>query len=373
MAAHPAGGGRPPTSNMRRHLPGILVVLATTLLFLAGVAVWVQRQALETDDWVKTSNTLIKDPAIQQETANYVADQLVNQPQLTDRIRQILPPRADKLAPAIAGAIPELAQRATLRALRSGAFQTLWEQTNRVAHKQLVKAVTGDTSSTVVLDLRPMLGKVAQRVGLGPDVVNRLPPDRGRITIVRPKELVTARKIAHALKTLAIVLVVLPLLVMGAAVWSSPDRRRTLMQTGLGIFFAGVLLLLLRRILGHVIVGDLASAGAAEPAAQSTWDIGTSLLRQIAATVAALGLVVMLCAWLAGPARWATSTRHWMSPTLRDQPAIAFTLALLALVLLLALGIIPGSTRPVVVLIYIVLVVGGVFALRRQVQAETGN
>jgi type IV secretory pathway VirB2 component (pilin) len=358
---------------MRRRLPGILVVLATILLFFAGVAVWVQRQALNTDDWVKTSNALIKDPAIQQETASYVADQLTNQTGLTDKVGQILPGRFDKLAPAIAGAIPDLAEHATLRALQSGAFQKLWERTNRIAHKQLVKAVTGDTSSTVVFDLRPMLGQVAQRIGLGANVVNALPPDRGRITIVRPKELVTARKVAHALKTLAIVLLVLSLVVFVAAVWSSHDRRRTLMQTGLGIFLAGFLLLLARRILGHVVVGDLTSAGAAQPAAQSTWDIGTSLLRQIAATVVVLGVIVMICAWLAGTGKWATRTRGWISPTLREQPVIAFTLALVALVLLLALGIIPGSSRPVAVLIYIVLVVGGVAALRRQVQAEAGS
>jgi hypothetical protein len=357
---------------MRRRVPGILVVLASVVLFLAALAVWVARQALDTDDWVKTSSALIRDPAIQQETATYVADQLVDQPALTERIRQILPPRADPLAPTLAGAVPEVAERATLRALRSGAFQKLWEQTNRITHKQLVKAVTGDTSRTVVLDLRPMLGKVAERVGLGADVVNKLPPDRGRITIVRPEELVTARKIAHALKTLAIVLVLLALVLMVAAVWSSHDRRRTLIQTGLGIFFAGLLVLVLRRVLGHVIVGDLTTSGAAEPAAQSAWDIGTSLLRQIAASVVALGLVVMLCAWLAGPARWATRARRWMGPTLRDQPGIAFTVPLLALVLLLAVGILPGSSRPVLVLIYVVLVVAGVAALRRQVAAEAG-
>lgn len=358
---------------MRRRLPGFLVVLASFVLFLAGLSVWVARQALKTDDWVHTSAALIRNPAIQQETASYVADQLVNQAALTDRIRQILPPRVQKLAPTVAGAVPEFAERATLRALRSGAFQKLWDDTNRAAHKQLVKAVTGDTSRTVVFDLRPMLGQVATRIGLGADVVNKLPPDRGKITIVRPDELVTARKIAHALKTLAIVFVLLSLALLVAAVWSSHERRRTLMQTGLGIFFAGFVLLLLRRILGHVIVDDLTSGGASEPAAQATWDIGTSLLRQIAISVVALGLIVMASAWLAGPAKWATRVRGWIGPTLRDQPAIAFAVALLVLVVLLALSVIPGSSRPVLVIIYIVLVVVGVIALRRQVQAEAGN
>jgi hypothetical protein len=83
--------------------------------------------------------------------------------------------------------------------------------------------------------------------------------------------------------------------------------------------------------------------------------------------------VVIACAWLAGPARWAARGRHWMGPTLRDQPVIAFTVALGALLVLLLVGIIPGSGRPVLIGIYIVLVVGGVIALRRQVQAEAGN
>jgi hypothetical protein len=358
---------------MRRHLPGILVVLASLVLFLAAFSVWIARQALNTNDWVNTSNALIRDPRIQQETASYVADQLINDAAITQRIKQALPPRLDPLAPTIAGAVPEVAQRATLRALQSGAFQTLWEHTNRIAHRQLVSAVTGDTSRAVVFDLRPMLGQVAQRIGLGPNVVAALPADRGKITIVRPKELVTARKVAHALKTLQVVLVLLALVLMVAAVWSSHDRRRTLMQTGLGIFFVGLLVLVLRRIFGHVIVGDLTSGGASEPAAQATWDIGTSLLREIAATVVALGIVVMASAWLAGPARWSTRARGWISPTLREQPAIAFAVALVLLVLLLAIGIIPGSSRPVLVLIYVVLVVAGVAALRRQVQAEAGT
>src|SRR5947207_9048568 len=103
---------------MRRRLPGILVVLASLVLFLAAFSVWIARQALDTSDWVNTSNALIRDPRIQQETATYVADQLVNDAALTQRLKQILPPRIDPLAPTIAGAVPEIAQRATLRALQ---------------------------------------------------------------------------------------------------------------------------------------------------------------------------------------------------------------------------------------------------------------
>ena len=356
---------------MRRRWPGILVVLATIVLVLATLSVWVARQVLNTDDWVHTSTALIRNPAIQQETAAYVGDQ-IDQQAIEARIRTILPPRLSALAPAAAGGVSELAQRATLRALQSGAFQQLWETTNRAAHEQLIKLVNG-SGNAVVFDLRPMLGKVAGKIGLGADAVNSLPPDAGKVTIVKSDQLSTVRKAAKALRGLAIVLVLLWLVLTAAAVWLSHEKRRTIVQVGVGILSAGLLVLVLRRLLGHVVVGSITKGGASEPAAQATFDIGTSLLRQIAASVLALGLITMLCAWLAGPGRRATRVRGWMGPTLRDQPGIAYTAALVALLVLLVIGVIPGSGRIIPILIYIALAVAGVAALRREAMNDVAT
>jgi hypothetical protein len=310
---------------------------------------------------------------VQQATASYVADQLVDEQVVTNKLQGILPQQLQALAPTVAGGVDQLAERATLRAMRSGAFQGLWDATNRKTHEQFVALVTGKSDNKVVFDLRPMIGQVADRVGLGADVVNALPADRGRITVVKPKELQTAQKIGRVLRPLAWFLVFLMLAGFVLAVYLAPERRRMLMRAGIGIFFAGLLMLAVRRVLGHVIVDSIAGNGATAPAAESVWQIGTSLLRQIAASVLFAGVIVMLSAWLAGPASWATRTRAWMTPTLRDQPLIAYSVAIMALLILLMAGIVPGSARIVMVLVDLVLVVVGVTALRRQVISEAAR
>ena len=96
-------------------------------------------------------------------------------------------------------------------------------------------------------------------------------------------------------------------------------------------------------------------------------------MRQIAASVLALGLITVLCAWLAGTGRRATRVRGWMGPTLRDQPGIAYTAALVALLVLLVIGVIPGSGRIIPILIYIALAVAGVAALRREAMNDVAT
>ena len=353
-----------------RRLSTPLIVVASLLFFIGGFAAWVARQALDTDEWVDTSSALVRDPDIQEATSAYLADQLVDQDALTPRIREILPDRVDVLAAPAAGALAEVAERTALRLLRSGAFQTLWEETNRLTHEQLVDLVEGDKKQDIVFDLRPMLGQLAQRVGLGPEAVEQLPEDRGRLVIMDADELNTVRAIGRALKAIVWVLVILGLLLQVAAVYVASDRRRALLRTGIGLFIAGLALLLIRRLVGEHVVETLTSGGAAEPAAAATWEIGTGLLREISAGILFTGVIVMLCAWLAGPSRLGTRARTGLAPTLRESPGLAYTFALGLLLVLLAVGVVPGGARIVMVLIYVVLVVAGVAALRRQVTAE---
>jgi hypothetical protein len=356
---------------MRRRLPGVLVILASIVLLIGTLSVWIARQVLDTNDWVRTSNALIRDPRIQQATASYAADQLLQKGVLTQKLKEVLPPRLDPLAATAAGGLDEVAQRVTLRALQSGAFQKLWEETNRNAHKQLINVVEHASKGGVVFDLRPMLGQVATRIGLSPSVVDALPPDRGKVTIIKGDELSTVRSVMKALRGLAIFLVLLTLVLWVAAVWLSYDKRRTILQVGVGIFLVALVLLAVRRVLGHIVVDDLTSGGSGEPSAQATWDIGTSLLRQITGTLLVLGLIVIVCAAFAGPSRWATRTRRWLAPALRDQPVLVYSVAFALLLILLAVGLLPGSSRVIPVLIYLVLVFAGISVLRREALEET--
>ena len=60
----------------RRRTVKALVALGSVLAFLSVFAIWVERQALDTDDWVSTSGRLLENEEIRTKLADYLVDQL---------------------------------------------------------------------------------------------------------------------------------------------------------------------------------------------------------------------------------------------------------------------------------------------------------
>jgi hypothetical protein len=100
-----------------------------------------------------------------------------------------------------------------------------------------------------------------------------------------------------------------------------------------------------------------------EPAADSTWEIGTSLLRAGGVALIGYGLVIVLGAWLAGLSKTATSLRRGLAPYLRDR-RIAYTAVGAVVLLVLWWNPTPGTSRLAPTLILVALFVAGVEALR---------
>jgi hypothetical protein len=55
-------------SRARRRTVKTLVVLGSVLAFLSAFAIWVERQALNTNDWVDTSGKLIQNEKVRANT-----------------------------------------------------------------------------------------------------------------------------------------------------------------------------------------------------------------------------------------------------------------------------------------------------------------
>jgi hypothetical protein len=68
--------GRSTESPKRAHrvMVPILLALASLALFTGAFAVWVNRQALNTDNWKTTSSKLLADEQIQAALAPYLVD-----------------------------------------------------------------------------------------------------------------------------------------------------------------------------------------------------------------------------------------------------------------------------------------------------------
>jgi hypothetical protein len=360
----------------RSVLRSVLVVLGTLLAFLAILAIWVSRQALETDQWTKTSSELLESPAVQTAVAGYLVDQLYANVDVAGQVRSALPKRAQPLAGAAAGALRRGAEDVTRRALGRPRVQELWEAANRNAHRQLVNVIEGGGTTvstqngTVTLNLKTLLDDVAQRTGVGSRVAAKIPPSAAQIRIVRSNQLATVQKIGKALKPLAAVLVLLTLACFGGAIALGEGRRRRVLRAaGFALIFAGAAALVTQKLLGDQVVSDLSSTASVQPAVADVWRIGTSMLREVAQATIAYGVVVVIGAWLAGPMGLAVSLREWMAPYLRDW-RIAYGVTAGVILLVLLWGPTEGTRRPVTALVLILLLAGGVEALRRQVAHE---
>src|SRR3954468_15636224 len=98
-----------------RVLPG----LGTFLTILAIFSIWADRQALNTDEWVNTTDKLLDHPDVQTALAGYLTDELYTNVDAQAEIAAELPPRAAPLAGRIAGALKQATNTAATRILAS--------------------------------------------------------------------------------------------------------------------------------------------------------------------------------------------------------------------------------------------------------------
>ena len=356
----------------------ILVALASLLAVLALLGGWVDRQLLNTDDWTATSAALLRDDAVRVPLADELSSELADGSRTREALQEVLPPRLQPLAGPAGSLVADGVQRAVQRILASGKVQSAWVTLNRLTHQQFVKLVDGEgtviNGNGVVLDLRPLAKQIAGQVGVDPSVVDRLPPDRGRIVIVRPHNLETLQKAGDVLGVLSWLPGILALALYALAVWlagNRPDgRRRALLASGAGLALAALLVLIIRRVAGNQIVEALTSGGPLAPAAHATWQIATTLLAELAAVMIIVGAGAMVGAWLAGDGKRASWLRGHFAPSLAERPDIAYALAALVYLVLVAWGPLSVLRRPLAIVIFGALLLAGVAAMRAQVQRE---
>ncbi len=354
-----------------------LVILGSVLAFLSVFAIWVERQALNTDDWVETSGRLIENETIRAALSDYLVDQLYENVDVETELEAKLPGDLKDLAGPAAGGLRQVAGDATEKVLETSTAQSLWEDANRSAHEQLIAVLEdkGDAVSTeggtVSLNLGSMLTNLADQVGIGADLAAKLPPDAAQIEILRSDELKTAQNIAVAVKGLALVLSILTFVVFGAAIYLSREGRWvTVLFSGIGLIAAGFVAIVAREIAGGVVVDQLVKVESAKPAGEAAWSISTSLMTSIATTVIVVGVLFAIAGWLASPTGSARATRRAIAPVL--QGYIAYVYAGLAI--LVCLYFITGPTQGLRSLLTTLIIAGmaafGIHELRKQTLEE---
>jgi hypothetical protein len=360
----------------RRGWARALVVLASVLVFAAILAVWANRQLLNTYNWTRTSTQLLEDRVIRDQLAIYLVDQMYANVDVPGELGEVLPERLQPLATPIAGGLRQLTEQAAREVLSRPRAQALWADANREAQLALLTTlesdsqVLSDTGGDVVLDLSALLDQMQERVGIGGRVADRLPTDAAQITIMRADQLESAQNGLKLIRGLPVMLVGLSLALFGLALAIAPGwRRNALRAYGIGFVVAGTAALLTEDQAGQALVNTLVQNEANEPAAVNAWTISTALLVEAAWAGIFYGLFMVIAASLAGPSQPAVAIRSAIAPY-ASRPAVAYATLVVFVVLLLWWASTPATREPALALILIVLLTAGTEALRRQLVRE---
>lgn len=363
--------------HRHRKTVAALLVAATVVTFIAIFSFWVNRQAMNTDNWVNTSGKLLENEDVRSRLSTYLVDQLYANVDVQAELVKVLPPQAAALAGPAAGGLRELAQQLTERALATAKFQELWAKANRVAHEHLLKIVDGGGSfvstgeGEVTLQLGAVVKELAEQVGLPGNLQEKLPADAAELKVLDSEQLGTMQKIAKAIRKLPVVLTILLLLLYGGAIYLARGRRREALRgAGFGFIVAGVLVLLLRSIAGGNVTDSLAATTSAKPAVEATWEIATSLLVTVAVSAIVFGVIVVVGAWLAGETAMARALRREAAPYFRESQAAAYGVAAAIWLALIAWAPVAAFRKPFGILLFALLFAVGTELLRRQTLGE---
>jgi hypothetical protein len=367
----------PPPRPDRRWLARVLVGLASVLAFLALQAIWLDRQLLDTDHWATSSSRLLEQPAVRDQAAAYLTDELYARVDVEEEIRAALPERAQILAAPAAGLLRDRVEFRARKMLERPDVQALWEDANRAAHAMLMRVLDGGGTvvstedGTVVLDLKALLAELQAQAGIGGRAGGALPASAARITVLQSDQLATAQDVAKAIDGLPILLTGLSLALFGAALLLAPARRRrTVRGYGLGLLFAGAAAIAATAWAGDLIADSLSDTAATRPVVDAVWDVYDSLLVQAATAAIGYGAVLVLGAWLAGPTGWAVDLRRALAPYLA-QPALAYgVFAALLFIVIVWWSPTPATRNPVTALLLAVLFAAGFEGLRRKTAGE---
>jgi hypothetical protein len=307
----------------------ILIVLGSLLAPVSVLAVWAASEVSNTGRYVATMEPLVHNPAIQNALTDKITTAITTRLNVTSYADQAAAalssrglPKASTLlksvAPSIASGVAGFIHTEVHKIVTGPRFAMAWVRANTVVHQELVKALSGQGTSSVsvkngqvVVGLGPFIDAVKQDlVKRGFTLVSKIPAINPTVTLFSAKYLVKAQSAYRLINNLKIVLPVLTVLLLALGVFAARGRRRALIGAGLGLAVsmlvpaAGLYLfrgIYLKGVPGNVLPPDAAAA---------LFDTLVRFIKDGLRTVLVVGLVVAAGAFLAGPSVTAVGIRN---------------------------------------------------------------
>lgn len=331
--------------RLRRIAAAVLVAVAGFLAAVSVVGLWSARTALNTERWVATVERLPEHPEFTAAVATYLSTEVFDAVDVQRRVAEVLPDRASVLAGPLSDAVRDYLRDTVERFLATDRFRELWEGVNRFAHPRIVAILEGRSEtvsvegSTVTLNLLPIVNDLLLAVERAlPTMFDRrldlptlssgeippnlharieaalgvsLPSDFGQITVYDRSRLGQLQEAVVLFKRSVALTVAAAALALALALWISPNRRRTILQLGLWLAIATVVLSRLLRAVRDDLLGRVPDGVYREGLAVALDEIFTTL-RERGDQLLWLGGAIAVLAYLVGPGRLPVALRRWV-------------------------------------------------------------
>lgn len=247
---------------------------------------WVERQALDTDQWVSVSNDMLSEDDVRAALSLFLVGELFNTVDVAEQLNPRLPGPTAPLAGPIAASLQSNAVGLVDRDLATKQFRTLWTNANRTAHTAFVRVVRGDDGDLLV--------RVSERLGLPASIVDRIPADAGQLVVFESDQLSAVQQTVRVIDLMSPYLFILVVVLYGAAVFLAIDRRLALRNLGITVVVGSVLLLIAQRVTIGIGVEQLVSGRErARAAVDSIVPIATGLLNELSWAWLAMGVIIV--------------------------------------------------------------------------------
>jgi hypothetical protein len=218
----------------RERLSTVLAVAGVVLLLIGAFALYARLQLFDSDNFSKTAAKSLREEAVRDELAKPIVEQIIN----------VGPDQLVNVQPLLEGAVSG--------ALETNAFKDVFQDAVRKMHRAMLNK-DGDQLVLTIEDANTVIVSAVRSVN--PQVAKQIPDDVGQrlVRITNSKAALTATRVADNVRFLGLVLPPLAVLMIIAAIWIAPDRRRALVNSMIGIGAAGavgfIVLLVARTLL----------------------------------------------------------------------------------------------------------------------------
>ncbi|WP_073762706.1 hypothetical protein [Streptomyces sp. CB02923] len=331
---------------VRRAVAAVVIALVAVFTVTSVVGVWGARTALDTDRWVATVEELPADPAVNAAVSTYLTNEIFSRLDVERRLSDALPPRASFIAGPVTGAVQGHVRTSISKLLKTERFQDLWRSANRFAHARITAVleqrsegvrVQGDT---VTLNLLPLVNNLLNaleerlptlfgkrldlptlssgevppglRDRVGKALGVSLPADFAQIKLYNRETLGQLQQAVVLVKRGLVGLLLAVPLLLGLALWVSPNRRRTLLQLGLWLVVSVTALSGILRAVRDQLLAQVPSGVYREGTRSALWTVFTTL-RERGDQLLWLGVVLAVLMYLVGPGRLPVGLRRHTS------------------------------------------------------------